>query len=546
MKHWPLYFLFFLTAILMIPGAAHSFQQGGNEEDPFVVSYNEGPIVVSPGELYSFKVEFQIPENYYLYQESVEINVEEASEGIEIGSLVRDEGEEKDDPFSGHVVSVYYMAASAQVSLKLPSSSWEGVLTAKGDIQYQGCSDQLCYRVMHLPFEVSFTAEQNRQNGSHVAQIPDAQGQAGFLKKILLLLKEGNFHKVVEEGLFFAMLLAFLGGLLTDFTPCVWPMIPVTLAHLGVKKEHSLLQNFLALIFLILGMGVMYSFLGILAAFLGKGLGFVFQNIGFLILLDLVLFIMAASFLGLFEFHLPSKIVSHVARINVKGYPGDFFIGLTMGIMAAPCVGPVVGPLLIFVAQTRNVAIGFWLLLSYALGIGSLFMVLGMGYRLFHIRFKGGSWTLWFERFLGVVLLIVGLYYGSIIYKELRGSPAPQDSYWVSSLSEGLSLANKKNKPIVIDFFAHWCAPCLELDHTVWNDEKIVQEIKENWTAIKIDCTQETPGCKEAVDRYHVVGWPTIIFLDRNQQEVEDARLVGKVIEVEEMKKIMERIEHAD
>lgn len=535
MKYLSLSFL----ALLSVVHSAYSFQGGGSTEDPFGVSYDEGPILVSPGETHPFQAEFEIPENYYLYEESVEINFAETPEGMKIGKMTKDEGEEKDDPFSGHVVPVYYIGASARVSLTLPSAPWEGELVAKGDIQYQGCSDQLCYRVMHLPFEVSFVSRGTKSISVNTTQ-------KGFWAKLKLLLKEGNFHKVVEEGLFFAMFLAFLGGVLTDFTPCVWPMIPVTLAHLGVKKNHSLFQNFIALIFLILGMGVMYSFLGILAAFLGKGLGFVFQNIGFLILLDLVLFAMAASFLGLFEFHLPSKIVSQVARVNVKGYAGDFFIGLTMGIMAAPCVGPVVGPLLVFVAQTKDMAIGFWLLLSYALGIGSLFMVLGMGYRLFHIRFRGGKWTLWFERFLGIVLLVVGLYYAGIIYKELRGSPSSQNSYWLPSLSEGINRAHTDEKPVVIDFFARWCAPCLELDRFVWNDEKITQKIKENWVAIKIDCTQETPHCKEATDRYNVVGWPTIIFLDRNQEEVEEERLVGKVVEAEEMEKILERVEHAN
>lgn len=537
-----LFLLFFFSWIISL--TTWAFQSEVDEANPFSVWYDEGPVKVLPGEDYSFSVIFQIPDKFYLYEESIEIEVVEAL-GIQVQEIEKEKPEKKHDPFLNKVVPVYYHEADVELRLKMPDKPWDGELTISGDIQYQGCSDKLCYRVMHLPFQSSFSYKpaaitQNRHElpGNRVPV------QKSFFAKIKELVKEGDFNKIVDEGLWFTMFLAFLGGLLTNFTPCVWPMIPLTLAHIGVRKGETIWHNLAAVFVLILGMAVMYSLLGVTAALLGKGLGFLFQNIGFLILLDIILFAMAFSFLGFFEFHLPQAFVSRVSRISAKGYAGDFLVGLTMGIMAAPCVGPVVGPLLAFVAQTKNVVIGFWLLASYALGIGSLFLLLGALYGVVPIRFRSGRWTLWFERALGIVLLVVGLYYARVIYSEVRGSSVVDRKQWITSLDEALNKSRMENKPVVVDFFAQWCAPCLELDKEVWNNPSVMEKLADDWVSVKIDCTQETSACQSAVDRFHIVGWPTILFLNTNQEEVNKERLVGRVVEPEELLLILERIEN--
>ena len=96
---------------------------------------------------------------------------------------------------------------------------------------------------------------------------------------------------------------------------------------------------------------------------------------------------------------------------------------------------------------------------------------------------------------------------------------------------------------MVVDFYATWCPPCMELDSRVWSQPEIAKRLDERWIAIKIDCTKETDSCKEAVDRFSVVGWPTVLFLDAGGDERSDERLVGKVVTADEMKKILERVE---
>ena len=533
---------FFIFLILIFFSFAEkeliAFQSTPSEADPFSVWYNEGPVLVTAGSTTSFEVLFQIPDNGYLYKDQVKLVISDAN-GIQVGNVEMPEGDLKYDPIFGKKLRVYHHEAKLSVSLTFPSSLLSGEKVITGEIQYQGCSDKLCYKLTHLPFKASFILS------GVIASPPKVdRNDGGLLKRLKNFIEVEDFRRLIaQHGLWLALLISFLGGVATDFTPCVWPLIPVTLALIGVRKKQSAKANLKATFIMVLGMAVMYSSLGIVAALVGKGLGFLFQSLFFLITFDLVLFIMAASLLGLFHIQLPPKYQSYIHNVAAQGFFGIFFIGLTLGLMAAPCVGPVVGPLLFYVAKNRDVFLGFILLLAYALGMGSLFMLLGVFYGALRSRIKSGPWLLWFKRALGFVMLFLALAYAATLYAEFFGGGAKPNDVWQHSLKEGMTQAEQTHKPMLIDFFAQWCAPCLELEKNVWSQPEIQKELLEKWVPVKIDCTQETPECKEAVDRFQVIGWPTIVFLDAQQTEIQNERLVGKVLSKEEMEKILERVE---
>jgi thiol:disulfide interchange protein DsbD len=319
-------------------------------------------------------------------------------------------------------------------------------------------------------------------------------------------------------------------------------MIPVTLAIIGIRQDKSVKKNLVAVLFLVLGMAVMYSLLGVMAAALGKSFGFLFQNVVFLIFLDLIFLLMSLSLLGLFDIQLPVTWQSALAKISASGYRGIFFIGLTMGLLAAPCVGPVVGPILIYVAQTQSLFKGFFLLLSYALGMGLIFFIVGGFYGVLKIKLRSGGWTFWFKKALGVLMILVTFYYGQTIYAQFI-KPNSNQTLWRTDVKTALEEAKMEGRPVLLDFFAQWCLPCKELDQEVWSRPQIKQNLSDKWVAVKIDCTSETPECKAAVSQFGVVGWPTVIFLDKNQSEVKSERLIGKVITADEMEDVLKRVE---
>jgi len=110
----------------------------------------------------------------------------------------------------------------------------------------------------------------------------------------------------------------------------------------------------------------------------------------------------------------------------------------------------------------------------------------------------------------------------------------------MTSINEALESAKKQGKPLLIDFYAEWCIPCLELEHQVWKSSVIMNELSQKWVSLKIDCTKNNLQCQEATQKYKVIGWPSVIFLDEHQNEVD--RLVGLVVTKEKMLERLRKI----
>lgn len=534
----------FTALVLVILWPFHSvqaFQEGGDERNPFIVGYDEGPLEGVAGEKIEYQISFQIPDDFYLYDEQLTLKVL-TKDDLEVGQLVKPDPVEKEDPFSGRIVPVHFNEAYIEVPITLPKNLKDGPQTLRGEIYFQGCSHELCYKYTKVPLEVTFVSKNEVAAVSHMQKVSvkEHQQSQGLLERITNFIESFRFENLKEKGIAFGLLVAFLGGLLTDFTPCVLPLIPVTLAIIGVREDKKITANILSVVVMVLGMAVMYSLLGVFAAMLGKSLGFLFQSIAFLIFLDFFLILMALSLLGLFDFQLPPRLQALISQLSSEGYRGIFIVGLTMGFLAAPCVGPVVGPLLIYVAQSRDVLTGFWLLLAYGLGMGSLFILIGSLYGIFKLKIKAGGWTIWLKKGLGILILGVALYYSQSIYAQFQEEK--KSSYIETNLEDGFRKLKTQSKPVIIDFFAKWCPPCLELDKQVWSQSEMIEKFKKDWIFIKIDCTKNTEACEEAVDKYGVIGWPTVVFLDKNGNEVKNERLTGRVVHVKEMQEIMKRV----
>jgi thiol:disulfide interchange protein DsbD len=189
------------------------------------------------------------------------------------------------------------------------------------------------------------------------------------------LLKERK--KEIIKRKFLAFLFVFAIGLLTSLTPCIYPMIPITIAVLG-KEAHarSRWQNILVSICYVLGIGVTFSALGVFAASTGALFGSFMSSAWVLGFVCLVFFAMSLSMFGLFEIQAPQFLRDGIlSHLHLHGYLGAFVSGLLAGVVASPCVGPVLVGVLTFVAQTQSLWLGFWLLFTYALGMGVLFLV---------------------------------------------------------------------------------------------------------------------------------------------------------------------------
>src|SRR6202171_528704 len=203
----------------------------------------------------------------------------------------------------------------------------------------------------------------------------------------------------VSAGTFVAL---FVGGVLTSLTPCVYPLIPITVGIFGGRQaEHRSRSVGLSATY-VGGIAAMYSVLGLFAALSGKAFGTVLSSPAIVVLLALFLVALAASMFGAFEIALPSALQQKLSGVKGTGFAGAFGMGLVAGIIAAPCTGPVLAGVLAYVATQRNALLGFWMLFTYAIGMGLLFFVLGAT----SLRLpRSGAWMETVKSVLGVALL---------------------------------------------------------------------------------------------------------------------------------------------
>jgi thioredoxin:protein disulfide reductase len=320
--------------------------------------------------------------------------------------------------------------AKAVADVQLPSdlSLSSGALAV--DIRYQACAADHCLfpktiRVLastaHLSrgaFELSENpnllslAANQPPTGANLSALKGSKGLSQPVSKI-----QTEFEKNLSAGIIQALLFVFAIGFLTSLTPCIYPMIPITLAVLGARnREQSKLVTFIVSISYILGIAATYSTLGVLAASTGSLFGSALSNIYVVTAIALVFFVMGFGMYGLFEVQVPAAIRNRFGTGQSRGLGGAFLSGIVAGVVASPCVGPVLISILAWIAQTQNKTYGFLFLFTFAMGMGVLFVAIGMSSSLLGKLPKSGPWMNVVKFVFGTTMIAMAMYYISPIY----------------------------------------------------------------------------------------------------------------------------------
>ena len=279
---------------------------------------------------------------------------------------------------------------------------------------------------------------------------------------------------------------------------------------------------------------------------------------------------------GFWELRLPIGLTQTASK-TYSGYFGSLFMGMTLGVIAAPCIGPFVLGLLTWVASVGSPYLGFLVFFTLSLGLGLPLFFLGIFSGHIHKLPRSGEWMLWVRKLMGWVLIGMAAYFIRPILPKtvgicLLGAVAlaagmhlgwldrTQASFrsfvrlktvagvlglvlatWVigSFLMKGpgvdwqvysekaLAEARKSGKPTIIDFSADWCAPCRELDEITFHDPQIIKQAKSDFVMVKVDLTQKGDSNHEALlTKFGVKGVPTVVFLGSKGEERRDLRLV--------------------
>lgn len=227
---------------------------------------------------------------------------------------------------------------------------------------------------------------------------------------------------IKAQGLLLTLFGIFCSGMLISLTPCVYPMIPITLSIIGARSAESRpIVGFTRSLVFVLGIATIYTVLGMIVALSGGTVGFLLQSKGFLLGLSLLFIVLGLSMLGLFNLQLPPAIAAKIQGNGSSrgGFVGAFFLGITTGVVASPCGSPVLVSILALAGAQGQPELGAVMLFSYALGIGMLFLVLGTFPAFLNKVPKSGVWMEDIKKMMGLVLIVASFYYLSFALPRL-------------------------------------------------------------------------------------------------------------------------------
>lgn len=467
--------------------------------------------LLKPGELSDLQIEVQLQDGFFAYHNRFRLKATSPQE-VNVGELFIDPIVEFDDTLSKKKKKGVKGSATISTQIEIPKTLSDETNQFNFELTYIACTKKFCLTPrtisLDVPIKLSPTLKKQKEDVSSSAFI----------------------QRQIDENFSYALILIFLFGLLTSLTPCVYPLIPITLAVLGTHEKRSQLNSFLTSLCYVLGIGITYAILGVIAAQTGQLFGSLISHPVVIITMSLLFFAMGLSLLGLFELQAPSFMRNKMMNSKTqKGFVGAFISGLFAGIIASPCVGPVLVGVLAYIAKTQNSFLGFILLFTFAMGFGVLFIILGTFSQLTNKLPKSGAWMNTIKTILALCLFALSFYYSwPLIKKQIPQSQIQQHTgvQWQKFSTSLVDKAKADGKPVIIDFYADWCAACLELDEFTFSQDLISNKSKE-FTMLKVDATSPTEKVQALSTQYQVYGLPTIIFIDSTGTVREDLTLTG-------------------
>ncbi|NCO36433.1 MAG: hypothetical protein AUJ92_12985 [Armatimonadetes bacterium CG2_30_59_28] len=516
--------------------------------------------------------------------------------GFKLGKIAYPKYVERTFEFSEQPLRVFEGRQSVVVPVSAGAKVPVGKFSLECQLRVQACSDDACFAPatmkVTIPLEVVARNVETHEANVEVFSTATAKSKdedepptAGEQPSS----ESGNTvaagatggelgRKIAERGLLLTFIGIFFGGLALNLTPCVYPLIPITVGYFGGQSDGRASRTMLLAVFYVLGIAMTYSALGVFSAMAGQLLGSALQSPAVLMFIAAVLVTLALSMFGLYEIQ-PATFITRRAGAK-KGFVGSLAMGLLVGLVAAPCLAPVLAGLLTYVATTRNPVLGFWMFFTLAVGMGLPYIFLGAFAGSVKALPKSGVWMVWVKKLFGAMLLgaavyvlapllplaaerriavaflvVGGVYLGWLdstgkslprfsLTKRLIGSTAMLAALWIIARPPAAATTKVQwekfsaarvaeaaagKTPVIIDFYADWCLECKQLDAETYTDPRVVEKAQ-RFVLLKSDLTRNSDSkVRRLYRQFGIIGLPTVVFLDDRGREISELRVEGFV-----------------
>lgn len=570
-----------LFAIVFLLVTINTYGQFGVRKDLVNIKTYQSFDKVYPGTEFKLAIEVNVAEGWHInsnepydeYLIPTSLNIRE-NPYFKLIKVAYPEPHDFIFSFSESPLSVWegtiYKGALIQVDSNLTPGTYPIVVV----FGYQACNDMSCQAPTSIKDTLNIevadkTSPVNTINNEIFNEIDLSISQTA----IETIEDSDPISNALEsQGLLLGLLFVFIGGLALNLTPCVYPLIPITVGYFGGQSEGSTTKLFFMGILFILGLSVTYSAIGVVTSLTGAVFGALLQNPIVILIIVGIMLALSLSMFGVYEFKLPDSFVNKAGGAKA-GFYGAFFMGLTMGIVAAPCIGPFVLGLVTYVATKQDPFFGFLLFFVLAVGLGTPYLFLAVFSGKIKNLPRAGEWMDAVKHIFGFILVGMALYFllpllpksisgyvlpvfmiGTAIYllffeklaNSVKGFKIFKIVFSVLIMAVGVyalvpsetnsvewkpftedALAEISGRGVIIDFYADWCIPCKELDAVTFSDAKII-ELSKEFETYKADMTKALSSEVESLrERFKIVGVPTVLILNAKGEEVD--RITGFV-----------------
>jgi thioredoxin:protein disulfide reductase len=405
-----------------------------------------------------------------------------------------------------------------------------------------------------------------------------------------------------SDSWLFRFILAYILGLLLSLTPCIYPMIPITVGILQAQGSKSIVRNFLLSFCYTLGMGTTFSIMGLIAASSGAAFGSLMVNPIFVLFIVSFLSYFAFSLFGFYRLYIP-RFMQNKGSVSKSGSAMSIFVfGLASGSVASPCLSPGLALILTMVATMANKFLGFLLLFAFGFGISTPLLIIGTFSGSINLLPKAGTWMVEIQKVFGFMLLgmcfyylsnilpwwmilvgltgflcIMGAYYlrsavsstgstkqmqnifgviaivGAVFlfvetFQELYYPQLNQaaESSWYKDYDKALADAKAQNKMLFIDFWTPYCSICKAITATVLKNTAVESVLNDKYIILSVDAADSSvEPYKTLRAKYDTWGAPNLLVVNpKTGKELKRWQSEMYDMDIDEVVKELKRYAH--